>query len=389
MLIRLWQFIFDLHNHQIGVLLYLGMILSNTLINTLALRLLGHASPPAKWPPVAVLIPARNEESNIRRCVTSLLAQDYPDFSVWVLDDHSEDRTPEILAELAAGDTRLHVLHGAPLPVGWLGKTWACQQLAQAVPADVPLLLFVDADTWHAPAMLRAAVAEFLSQPTDLLSVLPRQFTLTLAEKLTVPIIPWSLFTHFPLALAQRLRWPFFAAAIGQAMLWRRSAYQTIGGHEAARMEVAEDIALARLTARAGLRWRLIPGPEHVFCRMYRSVPAVWEGFGKNLYAIFGRNPLVFVFIWLWQGVVFFGPWIMLAGARLLGWPVSLSLVSAEIVFAVVLWALTTRQLRLSALVVPLYPAVVLTSILLAFNSLGQTIAGKATWKNRPVTLRW
>jgi len=215
MITNLGKILFDLHGHQIGILIYLTIILTNTLINTRGLRRLGHAALPAKWPHVAVLIPARNEEINIRHCVTSLLDQHYPDFSLWVLDDHSEDRTPGILAELAVTDSRLHILQGAPLPAGWLGKTWACHQLVQAVPGDVPLLLFVDADTWHAPTMLQAVVAELLAKQTDLLSVLPRQFTITLAEKLTVPIIPWSLFTHFPLALAQRFRWPFFAGAIG------------------------------------------------------------------------------------------------------------------------------------------------------------------------------
>lgn len=380
-----WVTLFDWQGQQTGVLIYLVIILTNTLLNTLSLHRLGSHPAPQQWPAVAALVPARNEEPNIRRCVSSLLAQDYPNFELWALDDHSSDRTPAILAELAVAEQRLHVLQGKPLPPGWLGKTWACQQLAQAVPAEVPLLLFVDADTWYEPTMLRAAVSALQAEQADLLSVLPRQVTITLAEKITVPIIPWSLFAHFPLTLAQRWNWPIFASAIGQVMLWRRAAYQAVGGHAAVRQEVAEDMALARLAARSGLRWRLLPGPDHASCRMYRSASAVWEGFGKNLYAVFGRNLPLYLFIWLWLGVVYLSPWIMVAGVLLLDWPVSLPLAGMAIGLAATAWALTVWRLRLSAAIVPLYPAIMLAALLLAFHSLGQALTRRATWKARRV----
>jgi len=124
---------------------------------------------------------------------------------------------------------------------------------------------------------------------------------------------------------------------------------------------------------------------DHAFCRMYRSAPAAWEGFGKNLYAIFGRNLPLYLFIWLWLGIVFLSPWLMLAGALLRGWPASLLLAGMAIAIATILWTLTAWRLRLSAVVVPLYPAIILASILLAFHSLGQALAGRATWKARRV----
>ncbi|MCS7220030.1 MAG: glycosyltransferase [Anaerolineae bacterium] len=381
-----WAIFFSWQGQQTGVVVYLIVVLINTLLNILSLRRLGNHSQLNTWPAVAVLVPARDEEANIHRCLTSLLAQDYPDFEVWVLDDHSSDRTPAILAKLAAFDTRLHVLYGAPLPPGWLGKPWACQQLAEAVPVEVPLLLFVDADTWHHPAMLKTIVAMLEAEGLDLLSILPRQVTITLAEKLTVPIIPWSLFSHFPLALAQRFRWPAFAAAIGQVMLFRREAYQAMGGHAAVRREVAEDMALARLAARCNLRWRLLPAPDHTFCRMYRSAPAAWEGFGKNLYAVFGRHLTLYLFIWSWLGIVFLGPWLMLTGALLMSWPVSMPLAALAIGLAAAVWLLTAWHLQLSIAVVPLYPAIMLTAFLLAFHSLGQALTHQATWKTRQVS---
>lgn len=381
----LWAFFFSWQEHQVGILVYLTLILVNTLVNTLTLPRLDRAPEPFRWPPVAVLIPARNEEATIERCVRSLLAQDYPAFRVWVLDDHSTDATRSILDRLAGEDNRLRVLVGMPLPAGWLGKPWACHQLAQAVPEEVPLLLFVDADTWHHPHMLTHAVARMEMDGVDLLSTIPQQITVGLAEMLSVPLIPWSLLTHFPLALAQRFNWPLFAAAIGQMILVRREAYQAVGGHAAVRREVAEDMALARLMARSGRRWRMSVGAGYVFCRMYRSPGQVWEGFGKNLFAVFGGNLYFYLFVWLWLGVVFLGPWITLAGGLLGGWPADLALAVGAIVLGAATWALTVHRLSLSPRVFWLYPAVMAAAVLLAFHSLGLHLTHRATWKERRI----
>lgn len=370
---------------QTGVLLYLLFILGNTLLNRRRLPRLGTHPEPEHWPEVAVLIPARDEEANLPRCLRSLLAQNYPHFSVWVLDDDSHDGTADVVRALAAKDERLHLLQGQPLPPGWLGKPWACQQLAEAAPSSAELLLFVDADTWHAPDMLRVSVAALLAEGADLLSVLPRQVLGTAAEWLSVPVLPWSLFSHFPLWLTQRVRWAELAAAVGQHMLWRRTAYEAVGGHAAARREVAEDMALARLTAARGLRVLLLPGPEHVFCRMYRSTAAVLEGFGKNLFAVFNRRWPAYLFVWLWLGVAFVGPVAALLGWALAGWPFSPALAGISVLVGGLIWVLVCVTTGLPRSLPLLYPLVVLANIYLAFHSLGQALTRRARWKGRAV----
>ncbi len=140
------------------------------------------------FPRVSILAPARNEEQNIGPCVESLLAQRYPNYEVIVLNDDSSDRTGEILAQFAVAGDRLRVVNGTPLPPGWLGKNWACHQLAQV--ADGELLLFVDADTRHSESMLEHAVAALEAEQADLLSAIPREEVVTWAERLVVPIIP-------------------------------------------------------------------------------------------------------------------------------------------------------------------------------------------------------
>lgn len=376
---------FSVHDQQVGVLVYLTFIALNALLNWLTLPRPQTNDAPTAWPPVAVLVPARNEEANIRRCVTSLLAQDYPDFTVWVLDDDSTDGTWAILTEMAAWDDRLHIGRSAPLPAGWLGKNWVCHQLAAQVPERYRLLLFVDADTWHVPDMLQASVATLLRRGYDLLSLLPRQVTHTLAEMLTVPLLPWAVLSHFPLWLTLHRSWPALSIAVGQHMLWRREAYRWVGGHAAVRNAVTEDIVLARRATGAGLRVALLPAAGRVTCRMYQNTSQAIEGFSKNLFAVFDRNPGTYLFVWFWVGVAFLSPWVMLL-LGLGGMPeVALSLAGVSIALGVLIWGLVVHLAGLRPRVVALSPLVLLVALFLALVSMRQHLTHRARWKGRPV----
>lgn len=144
--------------------------LAVTLANLREIRRLDHGTgdfaDASNSPLVSVLVPARNEEENIRACLESLLQQDYPNYEVLVLDDHSSDDTPTILAELKRNHEHLRVLTGAELPDGWFGKHWACWQLADQ--ASGSWILFTDADTVHQPELLKAAVARASECKLDL-----------------------------------------------------------------------------------------------------------------------------------------------------------------------------------------------------------------------------
>jgi chlorobactene glucosyltransferase len=243
-------------DHLGGIVVFLAILLLISFFNLLTLKRLGQFPTPAACPRVSLLVPARNEARNIETCARSLLSQDYPDFEVIVLDDESTDGTGEILARAAAQDARLRVIHGQPLPAGWLGKNWACKQLSQA--ADGDYLLFTDADTRHDPAMLREAIAAATASKADLLSGMPQQEVKTWSEQLLVPLLAWSFMAFIPIALAERVRAAFLSVSIGQFLLFRRSAYAAIRGHEAVRDKVVEDFELARRIKQAGLQWRLL-----------------------------------------------------------------------------------------------------------------------------------
>jgi chlorobactene glucosyltransferase len=380
--------------HQYSIVGFLVVLLAISLANLLALRRLGDgryrkqkAAPdlqPEKLPRVSVLVPTRNEEHNIAACIRSLLAQDYPDLEVIVVDD-SEDRTPDILQSLAK-DSRLRVVIGKDLPPGWLGKNWACHQLSQAATGEI--LLFTDADTRHHPSTLRDAVTALFSEKLDFLSAIPRQELQSWAERLVIPILPWSFHTFFPIALARRSRLRPLATAAGQFMLFRKRAYALISGHAGVRGSVVDDVSLAQQVVKADLPWSLMDGGARVSVRMYRSFKEVWDGLSKNLFAIFGCNLPLFCFVWAWLFWVAWEPPLLLV-LRATG----AMLIPAEIVIpaalatglCISLWLISNLRFRLPLSQAILHPITMLLMLLIGARSLTWHYLHRGSWKGRPI----
>ncbi len=177
------------------------------------------AAPPAAGPRISVLIPARNEQKNIQRCLQAVLAQDYPNFQVFVLDDRSTDSTPAILAELSTHDSRLVILHGRELPAGWTGKPHALHQAAAAATGE--WLLFLDADTFLYPNALSAALASAQKTGADLYTVMTEQLLGSFLEKTVMPLVFTALSVGFS---PNKVNDPHSRAAIanGQFIFIRR-----------------------------------------------------------------------------------------------------------------------------------------------------------------------
>ena len=247
------------------------------------------------------------------------------------------------------------------------------------------LLLFTDADTRHNPQGLRHGVEALLSQKADLLSVLPHEEVVSWPEQLVVPMIAWSIFAFLPLALAYRVRLPMLSSTIGQFMLFRRSAYQAVGGYAAVREEVVDDIALGRRVKAAGLRWRLADGQSTVSCRMYRNFSEVWEGFSKNMFASLGSNIPFFLLAWLWQVVAFLEPLAVLV-LLLLGVSfsaLSLALAAAAVGVSLLLWGTYYGRFNFPIYLTLMYPVSVLFSATIAMRSMILSLRGQASWKGR------
>lgn len=339
----------------------------------------------ARSPFVSILVPARNEEANIEACVTSLAAQDYPNFEIIILDDESTDKTWNILKRMALKYRRLRIIKGKQLPQGWIGKPWACHQLFLASRGE--LLLFTDADTRHDPMSLKKAVSAFYAEGADFLTALPREETHTLAEKLTIPIMPFGISSFFPMKIAQQSSLPALSISVGQFMLFRREALEEIGGFEAIRICVLDDVEMGRRIKAAGLEWRIVDATSLVSCRMYASLEEVFAGFSKNLFATFSRNILVYVPIWIWLSIVFLLP-VVIVGLAFAGWIISKEVLSVSfltIILSLILWGITHVRFRYPVYLTFLYPLSVFLWVLMAIRSMIMTIAGQNVWKGRTV----
>src|SRR5574341_130777 len=239
------------------------------------------AEPEGGGTPVAsVIVPARNEEACLGRCLESLAGQQGGAFELLVVDDGSTDRT-QAIAESVAG---VQVMDAGPLPVGWTGKNHAAWQGAQH--ARGRWLLFTDADTVHEPGSLAAAVAEAEQHGAALLSYSPRQEVGSFWERALMPVIFAELAVAYPPARVCDPQSPV-AAANGQYLMISREAYDAFGGHRAVAGSLLEDVALARLVKQSGRGLGFRYGGEAVRTRMYRSFEQMREGWTKNLALLF------------------------------------------------------------------------------------------------------
>jgi len=333
---------------------------------------------------VSILVPARNEEKNIARCVQSLLALDYPSFEVLVLDDQSSDNTKSILEKLSRTHSILKVLDGDLPPENQVGKNWACSQLASKAQGE--LLFFTDADTFHRPETLKTIVTVLVGEQADLLTGFPHQEVRTWGERLLVPFFSWALLCFNPLALAYKLRLPALSSAIGQMMLFRREAYLMIGGHDGISSSIVDDLMLARKIKSYGLRWRVIYIADLISCRMYRNSRETFNGFAKNLFAAFDFRLLPFLFIFLWLAVLFLGPLIILMFMIFGQIPhIQASNLFICIGLSIILWLLPYIYLGIPYSLVLLYPVTILAIELVAFTSLRNSLIGNLSWKDRKI----
>lgn len=238
--------------------------------------------PSPSMPSLSIVVPARNEERQIERCVRSLLATRHPDFEVIAVDDQSTDATREILDRIAVEEPRLTVLGGGPLPGGWVGKSWALTQGTRV--ARGAWLLFTDADTVHDPLAAPSSQQWAIDRSYDVVSLLTDQETIGIAERLFLPTILFVILLGVgALDDINDPRKRGTAIFNGQYVLASRAAYTAVGGHAAVRGEIAEDLELARLFKRDG-RFRTFLGGANalVRTRMYRSFAEIWRGFVKN-----------------------------------------------------------------------------------------------------------
>jgi glycosyltransferase involved in cell wall biosynthesis len=261
---------------------------------------------PGALRPTSILVPARDEERNLQRTLLGLLKQ--PAAEILVLDDGSIDGTAAVVDRLSKVDSRLRLLKGSPPPPGWVGKNWACHQLS--LQASGQWLVFCDADVRLSAGAVAALWRQIDAQRADVFSVFPRQEAETLGERLLVPLIDEVLLEFLPHTLLDQPV-PAAAAANGQLLAFSRTAYTTVGGHEAVASEIVEDLALARLARRRGLKLGLALGGDLVRTRMYNGYAATVRGFGKSMRAAHNASSPLLIGSALFHLAAYSLPWLM------------------------------------------------------------------------------
>lgn len=243
---------------------------------------------PEELPLLSLCIPARNEEGKIGDAVRSALAQDHPNFELIVVDDRSTDGTHKEAVEAGGGDPRLRVILGTEPPAGWAGKPWACQRAASE--ARGAQLLFVDADLRLAPWAASRACARMEAAQLQLLSLFGDWALESFWERAVIPVIGWFIRGAVDLEAVNDPGRPE-AFANGQFILVSRQGYDSLGGHEAVRAEVLEDVRLAKAFKQRGLATGLFYAPGAFRVRLYTALSEIVSGYGKNLYEGMDRRP--------------------------------------------------------------------------------------------------
>ncbi len=340
-------------------------------------------------PPITVIIPARNEEANIERCLRSLLAQDYPAnrLKVLVIDDHSADDTAAIVRAIATQHPQVSLISSPPLPPRWIGKSHACWVGARAATPESEWLCFLDADVWAEPPLLSSAVPAALAQRLDLLSLAPRQELGSFAERLMLPC--GLILLSFLQDLREvQSRGGSTVTATGQFMLIRRDAYEAVGGHAAVFNVICEDLEFARLLKQSGRSVLLMGGDNLIATRMYTGWRTLWPGFAKNLVDTLGGQLATLTFaplavILAWAAVV-----VPLAAA-VAYWqsaPGALAALTAALLGSAAAFGLhiaATFYFRIPFWYGLLFPLGYTLGAAMALDSVRRRLIGRVIWKGR------
>lgn len=324
---------------------------------------------------ISVLIPARNEEHNIEKCLKRVLQQDCNIHEVIILDDQSSDRTKEIVCRFAKIYPIVKVINGKPLPKGWLGKNWACDQLGRYAAGD--LLLFMDADVELEPCAVRSAYNTFKRYNLNMLSVFPTQRLVLFGEWIIVPLMNWILLSFLPLKLVYSSKNSSFVAANGQFIMFDSKSYRIKGGHKNVASQIVEDMEMARSYKNSGFKIMTLLGNKVVLCRMYNSFSDAFNGFKKNFFAGFNMPAGIFFLFILLLFLLYFIPFILVFFDVKFIWLIDIILLSR-----IMISELSNQSILMNLL---LHPVQMIVMFITGVYSIISKKKNLLIWKERPL----
>lgn len=258
------------------------------------------------FPLVSILVPARNEEDNLPLLINDLKNITYPNFEIIVCNDNSTDQTENILKAEAAVFEQLLYFNNGVLATGWVGKNFACHQLAQNAKGE--FLMFLDADVRIEPSLINKAMSFVKRKKVKLLSIFPKQLINSKDEWKTVPLMNWILLSYLPLPLVSWKCFSSLSAANGQFMFFEANNYLHNNWHEKVKTSNVDDILIARMMKKKGFKIAVLLGENDIACRMYKSYNSAIKGFALNIHQYFNgsRHWLLFFWMMLWFRIPFF-----------------------------------------------------------------------------------
>lgn len=374
--------------YQYAITAVLSLILINFIINNIVYKDVSKFILPLqtlkKGPLVSVLIPARNEEKNIGRCLRSLSKQDYHNLEILVLDDNSSDGTGRVVEELSKKDTRIRLIRGRSLGRGWKGKSYACHQLSGEATGEY--YVFTDADTLHFPNSVSSSLGALISARLDALSIFPKQIMVSVHERMIVVFINLAVLALMPLGMIRETRSPRISIANGQFILFKRSVYESIDGHRSIKNDIIEDVAISKQVKKHGYRFMVFDGRKTVYCRMYDGFKNVVRGFSKFIfasmnYSVIKLGVVVWFIMLLFMLPVFFLP----LGLYIFNWPLLVNiLILLQVSIILFIRIAMTFRFKSRFSDIFLHPLSMLYIAVLSVNSVYQAKHGKGIfWKDR------
>ena len=345
-----------------------------------------------RFPQVSVILPARNEDQYIARCLDSLLGQDYPNFEIIAINDSSTDRTGEIIKAYATKDSHIIHIDATPKPEGWTGKNWACYQ--GYLHARGELLMFTDADSKHLPSAMSLAVGHLVSQNLDAVTAVPRLICNDFWTKMTLPVLATFLHTRFsPIRVNDpNTKTGYF---FGSFFLITRSTYEAVGTHEGVKEELVEDGALGGKVKASKFRMKMLRGENQIDAVWARDLPTLWQGLRRFMIPVYYQDKVDAYMMVTAVFFILFAPFVSLPYLLVasfvgnLSFPILLGLQVSTIALIMITIA---AQCRLAIFENPLYAfAAPLSGALVSFSFISAIAdakkKGAVSWRDRKYTI--
>lgn len=323
---------------------------------------------------VSVLVPMRNEESNIGKLIDSLKNQTYINFELIIYDDQSTDKSSEIVRQKSEIYSWIKLLNGLELPSGWTGKNYACYQLSKA--AKGKYFLFLDADVRLENDAIKGLLGYLIAKKSQVLTVFPHQSMNTSGERKIVPLMMHILLTLLPLYWVRYSPFSAFAAANGQLFLFESDLYKALQPHKYFKNEKVEDISIARYIKSKKYNLSCLAGIKNVKCNMYCDYDSAFNGFAKFLPDFFGGSILFAAIYWLYTSFA----WLIVL--FVLNWYSGIILLLIQLSTRMIVAKTSNLNLKNE---LKYYLSQQVNFILILFSSIDKTIKGTHIWKDRKV----